>query len=173
MGKSTVLSCDTCGAWDSKDNVVRTVSVGGPKEELCANCRVKLIVSRGHDEIKARAYVTAFDNRESTRGNGLSLNGKRVQAELRATMAAAQAELEPSTGDGGVAPSGDQGDTSGAGDLAPDVDEETGEETDEDVDKAAEVYADSILADMSDGDQTGLEGPVAPAQPARGRRAGR
>jgi hypothetical protein len=164
MGKAVVLNCDICKVWDSEENPVRSVTVAGPRFDLCANDRVKLIVAQGVDPRKARAYVTAFDNRESTRGSGLSLNGKAVREELRAgtdETAPDGTTTEDSTASAPGEPAEGSADVSGSD---PRDDDNPDEEADEDQDQAAAEWADQVLAEVTGEDDTESEEPRTPAQ---------
>lgn len=68
MGKATVLNCDVCGEWDSKEIPVRTVGICGPKFDVCQPDRVKLLIQLGVPEEKSVAYVKMYDERQAVRG---------------------------------------------------------------------------------------------------------
>lgn len=172
MGKATVLKCDKCDSWDSVENPVRTVPVGGPKFELCAGDRILIIMGMGVAEDKARAYVQAADKHGTQRGSTLSLDGSMVKREL--ALITNTSAL-------------DQGDP-----LAPATDPQEGQEEATDVpeisgvgvpysvdpeavnDKVAEAnkWAEEMLADLHSEAETEdqSEADPAPVSPSRRRR---
>lgn len=68
MGKVTVLRCDVCEEWDSKTLRVRTVTVAGPKFDLCAACRTKVLVFVGVNAPRALAYQMMIDEKDHRNG---------------------------------------------------------------------------------------------------------
>lgn len=75
MAKAVILQCDQCGEWDSDENKVQTIGVAGPRFDLCARDRARVIESMGIDPEKAAKFVTAFDKRRSHRGAPPALDG--------------------------------------------------------------------------------------------------
>lgn len=74
MAKATVLMCDQCESWDSADNHVKTVSVAGPRLELCTKCRAAVLVSIGIDEALALRYQQMVDTRNDKAGTWPALS---------------------------------------------------------------------------------------------------
>jgi hypothetical protein len=169
MAKAIVLQCDKCGVWDSAENPVRTVGVAGPKFDLCATHRIRLIVAQGVHEQKAQAYVDAFDGRETVRGSTLSLNGKAVKEQLRRNADEAAPEGnengEPDNIEEAGEPVAGEPETESA---RSDTDDE-GRMPEADLDGAGEAYTDQVLADIAEGAHTGPDGQESAP---RGRRRG-
>lgn len=92
MAKAIVLKCDTCGEWDTDENKVQTIGVAGPRFDLCAYDRAKLIEHMGVAPDKAAAYVSNFDKRKATRGMhpgiGLADAPEAVEGDQEAPEAA-------------------------------------------------------------------------------------
>lgn len=78
MARQAVLLCDVCSCYDSEQNRVMTVSVCGPRFDLCADDRVKMLVGLGVDEAKATAYVNDRDVRRTARMNGEDPDAKEA-----------------------------------------------------------------------------------------------
>lgn len=164
MSKATVLRCDECETWDSVGMHVRTVSVCGPRFDLCAKCRIKKLLAAGVTLEQAIAYVTVFDQRGVKPGTHLT---------MAAALKAFQAQQETETP------------------VQPDVETEDGEP--EELDELAAARdahsvilkaADAALAepgsavDGAESDHSEAEGVATPEsegetekRPARGRRA--
>jgi hypothetical protein len=68
MAKATVLACDVCGSWDSKESPVIRVTVAGPRFELCEKDRARLLVRVGVEESVALAYQRMVSERGTKTG---------------------------------------------------------------------------------------------------------
>ena len=74
MAKATVLKCDKCDIWDSADNRVRTVSIAGPKMEMCTKCRAGVLIFVGIDPKLALRYQRMVANRDQNAGTWPALS---------------------------------------------------------------------------------------------------
>lgn len=61
MGKVSVRKCDRCERWDSADQAVKRVSVCGVRKDLCAACRISLLIDVGLTPPDAISYVMTQD----------------------------------------------------------------------------------------------------------------
>ncbi|SRR6266496_356601 len=87
MAKVTVLKCDRCANWSSDQVTVRTVTVVGPRFDLCGPCREFLLVMTGVTPEKAKAYIAMVDTQAATPGVKPSLNAIPDTATPDATPA--------------------------------------------------------------------------------------
>ena len=80
MARVGVRVCDRCERWDSAAQAVKRVPVVGPRLELCASCRISLLVEVGMAPTDAISYVLAQD--------GIPPDGDPDQLELIGTILA-------------------------------------------------------------------------------------
>lgn len=95
MGKLVVLTCDLCGVITSKENLVATVVVAGPKLQLCVEDRVNLLRSVNFTEDDARAYLAVFDERIGQQGGNPTMARVRKHREAQALVVAELVEPAP------------------------------------------------------------------------------
>lgn len=67
MGRVSVRTCDFCDEWDHPEARVLKVTVIGPRFDVCAAHRIKILTGLGTSEDKAIAYIKAQDERANAR----------------------------------------------------------------------------------------------------------
>lgn len=132
MAKATVLKCDQCDAWDSESTHVRTVSIAGPKLELCTSCRAKVLVFVGIKLDLAMRYQQMVDTREDKAGTWPALSSAEnwvppnpdqltLDAPDSESGASREERGEESAGDAAEQPGDSSGVSGDSGEAAPDT----------------------------------------------------
>lgn len=101
MAKATVLKCDNCESWDEKSDPVIPTGVCGPRFDLCATCRVGMLVALKVPPAKAVRYIKLSDERRLTPGVRPSLK-TLLKDDTDPATEPASADDQPSLADAEV-----------------------------------------------------------------------